>query len=590
MRIILREYLGMLRESGEFDALLPDLLREMQFVPLSAPQQGVRQSGVDLAALGNDDKGQRCLWLFVLKRGDLRRKDWDTNPQSLQPSLNEVLQVYLRNNVLPEHKELPVRIVVATTGDFKQEIQQNLVAYADYNKRDGLDLEWWNGDRVAELMEQYLLTENALPNHARSRLRRALALVGEPDYDLQHFYALLQELLDWDAGDDSSSVSKQARLQVRSLATVHLALGILCRWAAEDGNLRNALLAAERTLLWSWDAVRKAGSAEKEAVIGAYVRLVHTYLQVGTEYFNKVQGHLHVKDAIARYHRESALVTERVFEEIGLIGSIGLSHLFFGMVAQNDHSLEGSGAIAESLHALVETHQISGSPCYDNQSIDISLALLLFCFTGRREIAKKWLNELAGRLNYAYRVGKWFPIATDSFDDLVAFEIEHSDVDLEKLKEMSWMVPTIAQWCAALGADEAYAVLAELKNDALKDTCFQLWYPDAKTEEMRYSRPAFLGSGITDAPVELPYTAEGMREQIRRTRSDSPVKDQVMTSAAKAGLSLVDFIACRHFRVPMDPGFWQRMPAEAPSAEVPPDCPTVPQEKPTDDPDRKLSG
>lgn len=94
MRIILREYLGMLRESGEFDALLPDLLREMQFVPLSAPQQGVRQAGVDLAAVGNDANGQRNLWLFVLKRGDLGRKDWDTLPQSIHPSLNEILDVY----------------------------------------------------------------------------------------------------------------------------------------------------------------------------------------------------------------------------------------------------------------------------------------------------------------------------------------------------------------------------------------------------------------------------------------------------------------------------------------------------------------
>lgn len=570
MRIILREYLGMLRESGEFDALVPDLLREMQFVPLSAPQTGVRQAGVDLSALGNDEKGQRSLWLFVLKRGDLGRKDWDTTPQSLQPSLNEVLEVYLRNNVLPEHQGLPVRIVVATTGDFKQEIQQNLVGYADRNRRDGLDFEWWNGDRVAELMERYLLTEHALPSHARSQLRRALALVGEPDYDLQHFYGLLRELLNWDAGGGSDSVSRQARLQVRALVTVHLALGILCRWASEDGNLRNALFAAERTLLWGWDAVRKAGSVEDKAVVGAYVRLVHTYLQISTEYLNKVQGHLYVKNAIARYYHESALLTERVFEEIGIVASIGLSHFFYGMASKDERSLEGANAVAESLHALVESHPVSGSPCYDNQCIDISLALFFFCFAARRNVGKKWLDELAGRLNYAYRIGRWFPIATDSFDDLVAFEIERNDVDLQKLKETSWMVPTIAQWCAVLHADEAYAALAALRGDVLKDTCLQLWYPDEKIDDKRYNRSAFLGGGITDAPIELPATAEEMREQIRRTRSDSPVKDQVVTSAAKAGLPFLDFIACRHFRMPMDPAFWQRMPTERPAADASP--------------------
>lgn len=570
MRIILREYLGMLRESGEFDALLPDLLREMQFVPLSAPQQGVRQAGVDLAAVGNDAEGRRSLWLFVLKRGDLGRKDWDTLPQSIHPSLNEIQDVYLRNNVAPEHKDLPVRIVVATTGDFKQEIQQNLVGYADRIKRDGLDLETWNGDRVAELMEQYLLTENVLPGSARSQLRRALALVGEPEYDLQHYHELLKELLDW-APENSASVAKQGRARVRSLATVHLALGILCRWASADGNLRNALLAAERTVLWAWDAVRKAEAAEDKDLFDAYVRLVHTYLEISIEYFNKVQGHLFVKNAIARYYRESPLLTERVFEEVGNVGSIGLSHFLFGVVTKDKQLLDGANVLAESLNALVETHPISGSPCYDNQCIDISLALLLLCFTERREIAKSWLNQLASRLIYAYRIGKWFPIATDSFDDLVAFEIERNEVDLQKLKEMSWMIPTVAQWCAVLGVDEAYAGIAGLKSEVMKGTCFQLWYPDMHTDNIRYDRPAFLESGMSDAPLDLPATAEEMREQIRRTRADSPVKDQVVTSAAKAGLPFVEFISCRHFRIPVDPAYWQRILTEAT-----PDIPSPP--------------
>jgi len=570
MRIILREYLGMLRESGEFDALLPDLLREMQFVPLSAPQQGVRQAGVDLAAVGNDADGRRSLWLFVLKRGDLGRKDWDTLPQSIHPSLNEIQDVYLRNNVAPEHKDLPVRIVVATTGDFKQEIQQNLVGYADRIKRDGLDLETWNGDRVAELMEQYLLTENVLPGSARSQLRRALALVGEPEYDLQHYHELLRELLDW-APANPAGVAKQGRARVRSLATVHLALGILCRWASADGNLRNALLAAERTVLWAWDAVRKAEAAEDKDLFDAYVRLVHTYLEVSIEYFNRVQGHLFVKNAIARYYRESPLLTERVFEELGNVGSIGLSHFIFGVVTKDKQLLDGANALAESLNALVETHPISGSPCYDNQCIDISLALLLLCFTERREVAKSWLNQLASRLIYAYRIGKWFPIATDSFDDLVAFEIERNEVDLQKLKEMSWMIPTVAQWCAVLGVDEAYAGIAGLKSEVMRGTCFQLWYPDMHTDNIRYDRPAFLESGMSDAPLDLPATAEEMREQIRRTRADSPVKDQVVTSAVKAGLPFVEFISCRHFRIPVDPAYWQRILTEAT-----PDIPSPP--------------
>jgi hypothetical protein len=91
------------------------------------------------------------------------------------------------------------------------------------------------------------------------------------------------------------------------------------------------------------------------------------------------------------------------------------------------------------------------------------------------------------------------------------------------------------------------------------------------TDNIRYDRPAFLESGMSDAPLDLPATAEEMREQIKRTRSDSPVADQVVTSAAKAGLPFVEFIACRHFRIPVDPAYWQRILTEAT-----PDIPSPP--------------
>lgn len=184
---------------------------------------------------------------------------------------------------------------------------------------------------------------------------------------------------------------------------------------------------------------------------------------------------------------------------------------------------------------------------------------MLFCFTNRVEVAKSWLGELIGRLTYAYRLGKWFPISTDNFDDLVALEIDRNDIDLEKYKSMSWMIPTVAQWAAALGADEAYAHLLGLREDALKQTCFQLWYPDETTDAFRYAGPAHLEGGITEAPIALSPTAEEMREDMKRLRTKSPIKDQVMTSAAQAGLPFLDFIGCRHFRTPVDPAFWQKM-------------------------------
>ncbi len=43
MRLLLREYVSMLKESGELDALMPELLSSMALQPLSKPQQGGRR-------------------------------------------------------------------------------------------------------------------------------------------------------------------------------------------------------------------------------------------------------------------------------------------------------------------------------------------------------------------------------------------------------------------------------------------------------------------------------------------------------------------------------------------------------------------
>jgi len=154
------------------------------------------------------------------------------------------------------------------------------------------------------------------------------------------------------------------------------------------------VIACERTLLWAWDAIRCKGLTENRDIVGAYTRIIGIYLNTTVEYFNKVQSHLHTEDALARYYRESALFTERVFEEIGLIATIGLSHLSWGATRKDEEQVGGARAVASTLAAFLTTHRASGSPCYDGQSVDIVLALMLLVLTERIEPATSWLKEL----------------------------------------------------------------------------------------------------------------------------------------------------------------------------------------------------
>jgi hypothetical protein len=50
---------------------------------------------------------------------------------------------------------------------------------------------------------------------------------------------------------------------------------------------------------------------------------------------------------------------------------------------------------------------------------------------------------------------------------------------------------------------------------------------------------------------------------MKKTRNDSPAKDRIVSSAGKAGIGWIDYIANRHYRTPPDPQFWQGLVAAA---------------------------
>ena len=113
MKLLIRDYLAKLGESGELDVLVADLLLNMQIEPLSKPQRGVRQDGVDIAAVGTDpEDGVRKLFLITIKAGDVTRGAWDGNPNAVRPSLNEIKDVYLTKRIARPHRKLPKKVVL----------------------------------------------------------------------------------------------------------------------------------------------------------------------------------------------------------------------------------------------------------------------------------------------------------------------------------------------------------------------------------------------------------------------------------------------------------------------------------------------
>ena len=59
IRLMLEDYLGLMKEEGELDVFLPLLLGAMGHEIIYRPQKGVRQYGVDLTSVGPDDAGRK---------------------------------------------------------------------------------------------------------------------------------------------------------------------------------------------------------------------------------------------------------------------------------------------------------------------------------------------------------------------------------------------------------------------------------------------------------------------------------------------------------------------------------------------------
>ena len=356
MRLILSQYLRTLKERDEFDRLLPDLLLAMDYVPVSKPQTGVRQYGVDLAAVGvSSEDGVQELLLLVIKRGDIGRTDWDTGPQSVRQSLNEVFDVYLKTLVEPAHELLRKRIVLATTGDLKQDTQINWDGYTKEHSAHAV-FSFWGGDQIAALIERYMLNEHIFNTEDRTHLRKSLALAGDLDYDLRDLHRLLHRQLGLMDRGELSAPSVRPTDLVKALRVVNLSAQVFSRWSEDEGNLKQALMATERAMLWSWHRIHLEQSNDKECYYTEFLESWRGYNAVAHRYFGKLQDHLYVQDGLSGYCQEDAEFPLIVFEQIGLVASIGLCQ---ALVTADEETTQGhfenAVAIADALAALLET-------------------------------------------------------------------------------------------------------------------------------------------------------------------------------------------------------------------------------------------
>lgn len=557
MKLILRDYISLLRESNELEDLLKDLLLSMGIAPFSVPQKGVRQNGVDLLAVGPDvdDEHTKKVFLFVLKAGNLDRRTWDAPNQGVRESLNEILDIYLLNDLQPSHKSKPKKIIVCCNGYLKQEAKQNWSGFTETHTQSGkIEFDLWGIDELSRLVEEHMLNERLLPPEFHNKLRKTLALIDLNEYTLEHYYELLEESLFGGKMPKSFKSSTSIKKSVKILRLIHLSLKIIHHWAVDGNNLKPALTSAERTILRVWDWISKNDLHSEKKIIEEFSKIFGTYLSIGQEYFSRIREHLHVRDGLSGYESDFIPYCLKTFEVIGILSVFGLSEVWIPL-ADDEESIDNLRSLmGDSLIGLINNNMSSFSPLYDEHSIDIGLGLLLLYYAEYKKDAAGWIASMIGRMCSAYRIGKYFPISSDSYDDLVE---NHTGEGLskEELTYLSTLLPMLAEWSVILGREDIYEYLRKVIMNAFPHVTLEIWHPDEDTDESLYKECALRTSGSMQSDIKLPKTLQELKANMLKVQEH--VEKPETLSCIKHGWPILGLIASRHFRTPIPPIYWQ---------------------------------
>ncbi len=580
MKLIIRQYLASLKERGELDAILPDLLSELGLNVYSRPGRGTRQDGVDVAAVGKlEDDDTDKVYLFSIKSGDLTRPGWDGNtPQALRPSLNEIRDTYIPNRLPVEHRDKEIVICICLGGEIREEVRQQIEGYIrQFNCERSVTFQKWNGDKLADVIQSKFLREELLPEESRSQLRKALALLDEPEASYRYFADLIRSL--------GTVEGKEDKEQLTALRQMNICLWILYAWARDVDNVESAYLSGEITLLHGWNITK--AHAEKSTKVSnstkeTFQSLLFTYHQISYYFLTKT-----VLPFADRQHALSVAVggscdldiNLRMFDILGrlALGGLWTYYLLFGLLENEadtrEEITEKLTPYATAVKRLIFNNPTLFLPIKDSQVIDISIAVLLLMIEGHsKSEIKSWLDELMQRAIFCHRANGKYPCNIESYADL----LDHPRRDENYLTENtcgSVLYPMVGLWASLYGDEQIFEQVKTIKSDHLQHCNFQLWFPDDTSEQHSYTNIEDHGAVLSDVDISQPLKA--FADQIFGECDHSPQCKEL--SAFKYGVWPLILVACRHYRLPIPIHFFKAFRSDADSTQPEQSEETVPK-------------
>ncbi|MEZ5016042.1 MAG: hypothetical protein R2800_03260 [Flavipsychrobacter sp.] len=552
MRYVLTEYLSSLKEDGELDSFVTELLQSMKYIPLTKIQKG-RQYGVDLPAIGTDDDGQRKLFLFVIKQGNFSRRNWDSGHENdIRPSIMEIFDVYLNTRIQPSHKSLPIKIVVCCNGDKELAVEETWAQFINNNSKENIEFDFWGVKKLVQEALSYQMNEDILSDDLLLTFKRALSFIDLPDYDLSHFYSFLNSLL---PQDETNNLSEKK--VIKRLRLVNLCQSLVSSWCEKSNNLKPSYIASERIVLATYNWLLNNSFIEKEKVILEFYSILQNWRLKNHKYAEKVVKYTLQKDGLSigvHNHDEYCLTT---FEQIGIISMMGCFELWdcsLALTGKREHHInhaqyayDNAEGYANALKFLIENNPSSLNPRYDEHCIEINLGLILLYETGLFGVAINWLKNIIDYLMLNVRFRTFFPLFNSDITKL--------GTETAKEEKSSILVVLLGEWCLVLRQLSYYQSLRSFLKDAMPELNLQLWFPDKETEKLLCVADASKGSGSTMTGINIPE--DHLRQEMYIAEEREYINEEKSMGYYKHHLLFMPLLSSRHFRTYPFPNSWR---------------------------------
>jgi hypothetical protein len=555
MKLILNNYIASLKEDKELDSLIQDILRQFDIEIVFQPRRG-RQYGVDIYAVGKDPIDEmKKVFLVTVKKGNLDRNNWQGSNQAIRQTLEEIVDVFIRNNLLPEHKNLPIKIIVAHNGINDPAIQQNFVAFAD--KNPNFEFVVWQLETLVNFTHEKLLNENVLSDESRKLFRKALINVDDPGYDLRHYRELIDNMI------SDLEYSKDATLKnVRLLRKISLVNAITVSYCEDESDLRLAVKVSELTVCRLADFIVGNEENLNENYVAEFVAALFERANLLGRYIDKIKPVCKIKDGFSRYSFDSISYAHNVYEHLGMISLAGLEVLQLADLVKGKDTrlyevlMDCALSYSESVVEMFNNNGVVFSPRLDSYCIEINLAFLLLHKLEQHENVRALIVQYNNQIIHAKLFSNIFPDFQNDFEKVYEREF-FFDKRAEEKRTSSTILTTLIEWTLILNDSKGYKSFVDVGKQLFEKVDLILWFPDKETEKSMFKSNVMSDTGYNLTHIEPGEDFEAFRNlTIQEHEYNSPETNFYFY---REGLWAIALISMRHFRNYVFPSYMRSL-------------------------------